>query len=656
MGAAPLLLPSLCPSPFAGAPALAMAMSSSGSAAAVRGGPQGLTGYASVGRLRALVVDPDERTRSILESRLAAEGYDVVVAQSSAEALRQLAPERPMPAIIVAEADLPGVDGFALCEQLRADDRTAQIPFVLLASRQDATHRDLAHLASADVLLPKPVFANDVVTVVRLWSGRPSSSRMIETSTSDVALPQALRALLSSNRAGRIYFRPGRGQLSFRDGRVVDATFEGAEGPEAIARMLLLASGNYTVSFGPALARATCSLSLEELCGRVFPRLGRWQRLLAHSVPLEALLAVDFQQLAQELGQLPEAINQLLRLFDGRRSVRTVVTECPWGEVTTLEAVNRLYALGLLSPSTLPPEEDDAVVLRPGAHLRLFEPRVVNAEDTMNELFGGALPPAPETFADLAPELTRQLDAFRIVPVVEEPVVAPVAADPDACEAQAFARGTAVSDAVPMADAYDALESSFFEPASPPAQSRPRPPLATAPALSLPRSEWLLIATAVCGLVVGAGLFSLARLALPGHAAPRPAVTAPPRAPRPPAPAVAPEDVPTLADGMKLYDEGKMAEAAAVLAQVVDAHPDSAPAWLMLGLARFDSGDTVGAQDAAVRATELDPKAGRAHLLMASIHIVNQDKEKADAELKAYLVLEPDGESAVEARQLLAQP
>jgi hypothetical protein len=377
---------------------------------------------------------------------------------------------------------------------------------------------------------------------------------------------------------------------------------------------------------------------------------------------------VDFHQLAQELEQLPEAINQLLRLFDGRRSVRKVVTECPWGEVTTLEAVNRLYALGLLAPSAAPREDDDVAVLRPGAHLRLFEPRVAHPDEAMNELFGTAIPPAPEVprpaardvFDDLAPELSRQLDAFRIAPVVEEPAPAPAEEGADALAVQAFARGVETPTATPLPDAYDALESSFFEPA--PARAVPAPSPAPARVLSWPRDAWFLVATAVCGLVVGAALFSLARLALSGHARARPVVTAPPRAPRPPSipkvavPAGAPEDVPTLADGMKLYDEGKTAEAAAVLGQVVDANPDSAPAWLMLGLARFDSGDTVGAQDAAVRATELDPKAGRAHLLLASIHIVNQDKEKADAELKAYLALEPDGDSAAEARQLLAQP
>ncbi|HEX4621113.1 MAG TPA: response regulator, partial [Myxococcaceae bacterium] len=338
MAAAPQLDPDVrVPPPSSGLPALAIAAPAAGSAAAARRGQLRAADYASEVRVRVLVVDPDEYSRSILEARLSAEGCDVIAVEGSAEALRQLSSGRPLPAVIVAEAELSGIDGWSLCERIRADDRISQIPFVLLARGADAAHLDAGGVSSADLTLTKPVFANDVVTAVKLWTDRPASQPTIETHTEQVPLPQALRALLSSSRSGRIYFPQGRAQLSFREGRVVDATFEGLSEHEAVARMLLLAQGPYVVGFGPSLARATCSLGLEELCGRVFPRIARWETLVLRSMPLAAVLAVDFQRLREELDSLPEGINQILRLFDGRRTARDVVRECALSETTTLE-------------------------------------------------------------------------------------------------------------------------------------------------------------------------------------------------------------------------------------------------------------------------------------------------------------------------------
>jgi Flp pilus assembly protein TadD len=116
------------------------------------------------------------------------------------------------------------------------------------------------------------------------------------------------------------------------------------------------------------------------------------------------------------------------------------------------------------------------------------------------------------------------------------------------------------------------------------------------------------------------------------------------------------EVAPTFNEGVALYEAGKADDAAVVLARVVDADPKFADAWLMLGLARFDSNDTVGAHDAATRAAELDPKSGRVHMLLASIFMDEKDRAKADDELKKYLELEPKGEFSAEAQQLLAKP
>jgi CheY-like chemotaxis protein len=678
MAAAPQLNPDICvPPTSAGLPALAIAASPGGSASAARKGALHAARYASEVRVRVLVVDADERSRSVLEARLSAEGCDVIAVESSAEALHQLSPGRPLPTVIVSAAELSGMDGWTLCERVRADERTSQVPFILLSRGADAAHLDAGGVSSAVLTLTKPVFANDVVTAVKLWMDRSASQQLIETDTGQVPLPQALRALLSSTRSGRIYFQQGRAQLSFREGRVVDATFDALEESEAVARMLLLAQGPYAVGFGPSLARATCSLGLEELCGRLFPRLARWEKVVLRSMPLDAVLAADFKRLREELDQLPEGINQILRLFDGRRTVRDVVRECALAEVTTLEAINRLYAMGVLAP--LPPgaEPEDAAPRLPV--LRLFEPAEVQptAEERMALLFGEELPSPPEPppaghdwFDEVSPAQVRQMDAFRIQPVTEVPRPAP---EPPA-EVAAFAAGrSAVEEAPtpsPTAVADDDLEKGFFS-SSADETPRLRPmkqkaaPAPERPGFRIDRELAVNFVGSFClAVLLGLAVWQIsARISkrptayvaqvqpgAPAPVPPAPAVAVPPA----PAPEVrATAAGPTLDDGVRLYQEGNAQDAAAILARVVDADPQSPEAWLMLGLARFDSNDTVGAHDAATRAAELAPNNGRVHLLLASIFLDEKDRPQAEAELKRYLELEPKGEFASEAHQLL---
>jgi tetratricopeptide (TPR) repeat protein len=111
-----------------------------------------------------------------------------------------------------------------------------------------------------------------------------------------------------------------------------------------------------------------------------------------------------------------------------------------------------------------------------------------------------------------------------------------------------------------------------------------------------------------------------------------------------------------LARGMRLYKSGRHAEAIAILEDVTRDHPRLAPAWVYLGLARFDGQrDNAGAEKAANKALAIAPRNGRALMLLASIHLDSGEQEKAREELQRYLDLYPNGRYAPEARQLLLQ-
>jgi len=82
---------------------------------------------------RLLLVDDSQFFRNMLAPLLKAAGYEVTLAASAEEALA-LKEKGAAFDIIVSDIDMPGMDGIALAERIKADPRWAQIPLVALSS------------------------------------------------------------------------------------------------------------------------------------------------------------------------------------------------------------------------------------------------------------------------------------------------------------------------------------------------------------------------------------------------------------------------------------------------------------------------------------------------------------------------------------------
>jgi DNA-binding response OmpR family regulator len=71
------------------------------------------------------------------------------------------------PDLIVLDVMLPHVDGLEVCRLLRADDKTAAIPIIMLTARADESERIVGLEIGADDYLPKPFSPNELVARVR---------------------------------------------------------------------------------------------------------------------------------------------------------------------------------------------------------------------------------------------------------------------------------------------------------------------------------------------------------------------------------------------------------------------------------------------------------------------------------------------------------
>jgi putative two-component system response regulator len=106
-------------------------------------------------RSRILVVDDDERLRSILEDRLSAWGHEVLVAADGEEALAVA--QRELPDLILLDVMMPKLDGFSAARALKNSAETSHIPIVMVTALDEVADRVWALDAGADDFLTKPV-------------------------------------------------------------------------------------------------------------------------------------------------------------------------------------------------------------------------------------------------------------------------------------------------------------------------------------------------------------------------------------------------------------------------------------------------------------------------------------------------------------------
>jgi signal transduction histidine kinase len=111
-----------------------------------------------------LVVDDNEANRSLAKSTLEDEGYRVTLASGGAEAIREF--ETARPDCILLDVRMPGMDGFAVCERIRALPEGADTPILFLTALRDVDTFDHAIRAGGNDYLTKPVRPGDLVVRV----------------------------------------------------------------------------------------------------------------------------------------------------------------------------------------------------------------------------------------------------------------------------------------------------------------------------------------------------------------------------------------------------------------------------------------------------------------------------------------------------------
>jgi signal transduction histidine kinase/ActR/RegA family two-component response regulator len=128
--------------------------------------------FATLDRVRVLVVDDDPDTIEVVRQVLESAGAQVIAAASAREALAALS-ARP-PDVLLSDLGMPGEDGYAFIRKVRSLDpaRGGRVPAAALTAYTRSEDRREALLAGFQVYLPKPVEPAELTATVARLAGR----------------------------------------------------------------------------------------------------------------------------------------------------------------------------------------------------------------------------------------------------------------------------------------------------------------------------------------------------------------------------------------------------------------------------------------------------------------------------------------------------
>ena len=114
---------------------------------------------------KILVVDDEPDAVELIEFNLKANGYEVATAADGEEALQKA--RAILPSLIILDLMLPEVDGMEVCKILRRDQRTQNIPIIMLTAKAAEIDRVLGLELGADDYVTKPFSPRELVLRVK---------------------------------------------------------------------------------------------------------------------------------------------------------------------------------------------------------------------------------------------------------------------------------------------------------------------------------------------------------------------------------------------------------------------------------------------------------------------------------------------------------
>ncbi len=114
---------------------------------------------------KILCVDDDPGILTVIEAAFQVEGFDVSTSSSGYEMFEKL--NSLTPDLILLDVLMPGMDGFEVCQQLKAKKETEQIPVIMFSVRCDIRDVERATQVGACRHIPKLIAMDNLIQQIK---------------------------------------------------------------------------------------------------------------------------------------------------------------------------------------------------------------------------------------------------------------------------------------------------------------------------------------------------------------------------------------------------------------------------------------------------------------------------------------------------------
>lgn len=225
-------------------------------------------------RAKVLVADDNSSVLKILDATLSSLGCEVITATDGADAL--LKALDAYPDLIFADFDMPIMDGTQLYRKLQGYPAHRDVPFVLLATRQDFEQKIRQLDIAPEERIEKPFHTADVKLraksmLARLQHQRLESMPLEDGSMSgrlsDMSPVDLIQSLEIGRKSGTLSLknRSETAVLYFREGQIYDAETDRLLGEKVVYQVLAWADGEFRIDFHARSNRQTVDTNTQNL-------------------------------------------------------------------------------------------------------------------------------------------------------------------------------------------------------------------------------------------------------------------------------------------------------------------------------------------------------------------------------------------------------
>ena len=114
---------------------------------------------------KILIIDDEEDIQKLLKIRLEQDSLTVVTAGDGASGAKMA--EQEMPDLILMDIMMPNVDGYSCLKEVRKNQKTKNIPVIMLSGKEEEKVRDLFAFQKISGYVEKPFELDNLVSKIR---------------------------------------------------------------------------------------------------------------------------------------------------------------------------------------------------------------------------------------------------------------------------------------------------------------------------------------------------------------------------------------------------------------------------------------------------------------------------------------------------------